>query len=166
MSVVTPACCHTHLAKSAHHASFWFAMLKRASRPQPSALGDCAPTSVLYGSQSTPRKLVAAGVSPTPTWLSAMLAIDPAMALLAPPATVTGEAGGAATHNARSRAARAGAPMRRCRTCRNRFWSSQSGIRSHGTGEELGPGVPLGPAGPVGLAPSVLVACWRPAGPY
>jgi hypothetical protein len=47
MSVVTPACCHTHLAKSAHHASFWFAMLKRASRPQPSAFGDWAPTSVL-----------------------------------------------------------------------------------------------------------------------
>src|SRR5436190_15663142 len=106
MSVVTPACCHTHLAKSAHHASFWFAMLKRASRPQPSALGDCAPTSVLYGSQSTPRKLVAAGVSPTPTWLSAMLAIDRPTALLTPPATAAA-GGAAAAQNANGRAARA-----------------------------------------------------------
>src|SRR5690348_7230065 len=120
MSVVTPACCHTHLAKSAHHASFWSAMLKRASRPQPSALGDCAPTSVLYGSQSTPRKLVTAGVSPTPTWLSAMPAIDPAVALLALPAAATAEAdGAAATHNARSRAAKTSAPKRRCRMYRN-----------------------------------------------
>src|SRR5579864_9388701 len=119
MSVVTPACCHTHLAKSAHHASFWFAMLKRASRPQPSALGDWAPTSVLYGSQSTPRKLVTAGVSPTPTWLSATLAIDRAIALLAPP--VAAEAGGAiAQHNARGKAARACAPNRRYRRSEER----------------------------------------------
>jgi hypothetical protein len=47
MSDATPACRHTHLAKSAHHASFWFAMPKCPSRPQPSALGDWAPTSVL-----------------------------------------------------------------------------------------------------------------------
>src|SRR5689334_14247846 len=114
MSVVTPACCHTHLAKSAHHASFWFAMLKRASRPQPSALGDCAPTSVLYGSQSTPRKLVTAGVSPTPTWLSAMPAIDRAIALLTSPGTATAEAGGTATPNAKGRDARVRA-IRRCR---------------------------------------------------
>src|SRR5512135_2147923 len=115
MSVVTPACCHTHLAKSAHHASFWFAMLKCASRPQPSALGDWAPTSVLYGSQSTSRKLVAAGVSPTPTWLSAMLAIDRPMAFPASPGTAEA-VGAAAGPNAKSRARVA---RRRYRICRD-----------------------------------------------
>src|ERR1700684_916286 len=69
MSAVIPACCHTHLLKSEHQVSFSF------STPKPSESAENPATSVLYGSQSTPLKFVTAGVSSTPTWLSAMAAI-------------------------------------------------------------------------------------------
>src|ERR1700683_5059240 len=75
MSAVIPACCHTHLLKSEHQVSFSFSTPKPVSWPQPSESAENPATSVLYGSQSTPLKLVTAGVSSTPTWLSAMAAI-------------------------------------------------------------------------------------------
>lgn len=67
MSAVTPACAQAHLAKSEHHSSFWFSTRCVASGPQPSAFGEKAASSVLNGSQSTPSKLVSAGVVARPT---------------------------------------------------------------------------------------------------
>ena len=75
MSAVTPACSHTHLLKSAHQVSFSFSHVERgvSSRSRPRCAENPA-VRVLYGSQSV-AKLVDAGVSLVPTWLSAMLAI-------------------------------------------------------------------------------------------
>src|SRR5580693_8149025 len=74
MSAVTPACCHTHLAKSEHHVSFSSSTPRALSRPQPSALAEKPATRLEYGSQSK-ASLSEDGLSSTPTWLSAMLAI-------------------------------------------------------------------------------------------
>ena len=47
MSAVTPARCHTHLAKSEHHVSFSFCTPNFASNPQPLLFGTGGPTSVV-----------------------------------------------------------------------------------------------------------------------
>src|ERR1700733_2276269 len=100
MSAVTPACSHTHLLKSEHQVSFSFRTPNVASSPQPSALPEKPPVSVLYGLQSA-AKLVDAGVSLVPTWLRAMLAIAWSRS-----ACVAGRAGAGNADRARLAAAR------------------------------------------------------------